>query len=304
MIILDGKTLAGQMRQKMAVEVREQVAAGVRAPALAVILAGNDPASQVYVRNKAKACEEVGIVSLPCLLPADVSQAGLLAHIAAFNARDDVDGILAQLPLPPGLDAQACADAIAPDKDVDGFHPLNMGRLALDLPCFVPCTPAGVMELLRSYGLSPAGKRAVVVGRSNIVGKPLALLLSRRQANATVTLCHSGTPDLAAICREADFLFLAMGRPGAITADMVKPGSVVVDIGISRTTLGVSGDVDFESVAPKTEAITPVPGGVGPMTIAMLLRNTLKAWKQHTARDVAGHASSRGNQKQAAAGDA
>lgn len=279
MLILDGKALAGQLRQEMAAEVQAAVEAGSRPPGLAVILAGSDPASQVYVRNKQKACAEVGITSIPYLLPETATMNELLALITALNADDSVDGILLQLPLPRGLNARVCVDAIDPAKDVDGFHPLNVGRLALDIPGFLPCTPAGVMEILRHYGLSPAGRRAVVVGRSDIVGKPLAMLLSRRDANATVTLCHSGTEGLKDICRDADFLFLALGRPGFITADMVKDGSVVVDIGITRTPDGLRGDADFASLAHKTRAITPVPGGVGPMTIAMLLKNTLKAWK-------------------------
>lgn len=279
MNLLDGKALAAVLRQEMAAEVRVALAAGIRPPGLAVILVGEDPASQVYVRNKQKACAEVGILSLPFLLSDLTTMPELLALIADLNRREDVDGILLQLPLPRSLETQICLDAIDPGKDVDGFHPLNMGRLTLGLPGFVPCTPAGVMELLERNNLSVAGKRAVVIGRSSIVGKPLALLLARPDANATVTLCHSGTKDLAAICREADFLFAAMGRPCAITQDMVKAGAVVVDIGINRTDAGLCGDVDFAGVAPKAAAITPVPGGIGPMTIAMLLKNTLKAWK-------------------------
>lgn len=296
MMILDGKALAGRLRLEMAREVQADVKAGARPPGLAVIMVGDNPASQIYVRNKQKACAEVGIVSLPHFLPAAIPTEELLTLIASLNRRDDVDGILLQLPLPSGLDARVCVDAIDPAKDADGFHPLNVGRLMLGMPCFAPCTPAGVMEMLRHYGLFVAGKRAVVAGRSDIVGKPLALLLSRKGADATVTLCHSGTPSLKDVCREADFLFLAMGRPGTITADMVKEGSVVVDIGITRTPDGLRGDADFAAVAPKTLAITPVPGGVGPMTIAMLLRNTLKAWKQRLAD--AGMPRMAGSQKQ------
>jgi len=247
-----------------------------------VILVGEDPASQVYVRNKERACAEAGIVSFPHHLPAQTSQADLLALIRACNADANVDGILLQLPLPGGLDAQACLLAIDPDKDVDGFHPMNVGRLSLDLPGFVSCTPAGVMELLRRYELPTAGQRAVVVGRSNIVGKPLAMLLSRPgpYGDATVTVCHSRTPDLAAQCRQADFLFLALGRPRSITADMVREGAVVIDVGINRTPEGLCGDADFTAVSKKVRAITPVPGGVGPMTIAMLLANTVQSWRQ------------------------
>ncbi|MDR1777489.1 MAG: bifunctional methylenetetrahydrofolate dehydrogenase/methenyltetrahydrofolate cyclohydrolase FolD [Desulfovibrio sp.] len=279
--IIDGKKTALTLREESAAEVAEGVAAGRRPPGLAVILAGEDPASQVYVRNKEKACREAGIISFVHRLPASVSQRQLLALIGECNARADVDGILLQLPLPPGLDAQACLLAIDPSKDVDGFHPENVGRLSIGLPGFLPCTPAGVMELLKRYDLSPAGKKAVVVGRSNIVGKPLGMLLSRPgpYADATVTMCHSRTRDLAADCRAADFLFLAMGKPGFVTADMVKEGAVVIDVGISRTPHGLKGDADFEGVSVKASAITPVPGGVGPMTIALLLKNTVTAWK-------------------------
>lgn len=278
MRIIDGKAIAAQIRA----EVREAVtAAAGRAPGLAVILVGDNPASQVYVRNKERACAETGIVSIPYRLPADISQAELLALIDQLNAREDVDGILVQLPLPKHLDARACINAISPEKDVDGFHPLNAGRLALGLPCLRPCTPAGVMELLKRCDLSVSGKKAVVVGRSDIVGKPLAVMLSRSgaHANATVTLCHSGTANLAEECRAADFLFLAIGKPAFITGDMVKPGAVVIDVGINRTENGLCGDADFESVSKVASAMTPVPGGVGPMTIAMLLANTVEAWR-------------------------
>lgn len=278
--ILDGKALAAELRAEMASEVAEAIARGKRAPGLAVILVGDDAASQVYVRNKQKACNEVGIASFPFILGADTRQESLLALIEELNAREDVDGILLQLPLPRTLDTTACLQAIDPDKDVDGFHPVNMGKLALGLSGFVPCTPLGVMELLKHNKLSVKGKKAVVVGRSEIVGKPLAQLLSSRSENATVTLCHSATSDLARECQQADFLFLAMGKPCAINGEMVKDGAVVVDIGINRTDEGLKGDAHFESVAKKASAITPVPGGIGPMTIAMLLRNTLDAWKR------------------------
>lgn len=281
MLIIDGKAIAARLRKEMAAEVETFTAAGARKPGLAVILVGEDAASQVYVRNKQRACAEAGILSLPFFLPATIALVQLLDLIQQLNARADVDGILLQLPLPAGLDAMACVAAIAPEKDVDGFHPLNVGRLALGLPCFAPCTPAGVMELLRHYNLDAAGKRAVVLGRSAIVGKPLALMLSGRAANATVTVCHSATPDAGTICREADFLFLATGRPRSVGADMVKKGAVVVDIGITRGPDGLCGDADFEALTPKVSAITPVPGGVGPMTIAMLLRNTIDAWQRN-----------------------
>ncbi len=281
MILIDGKKTAAAVRAELAGQVAAARAAGRRAPGLAVILVGEDPASQVYVRNKERACAEAGIASFPHHLPAHTSQQELLRLIAACNAAPEVDGILLQLPLPAGLDAQQCLLAIDPDKDVDGFHPVNVGRLSLGLPGFVSCTPAGVIELLRRYDLPTSGSKAVVVGRSNIVGKPLAMLLAKpgRFGDATVTVCHSRTPDLAAQCRQADFLFLAMGRPRAITGDMVREGAVVIDVGINRTPEGLCGDADFAGVSKKAAAITPVPGGVGPMTIAMLLRNTVQSWQ-------------------------
>lgn len=281
MIILDGKALAAQMRTEMAAEVQAAVNSGARPPGLAVILAGDDAASQVYVRNKQKACGEVGIASVGHFLPGSVGTADVLALIGELNGREDVDGILLQLPTPSGVNAAMCLTAIDPHKDVDGFHPYNVGCMALGLPAFRPCTPAGVVELLDAYDLSVAGCHAAVIGRSNIVGKPLAMMLSGKDAGATVTLCHSATPDLKAVCLRSDFIFSATGNVGTVTADMVREGAVVVDIGISRTSEGLRGDVDFASVAPKTRAITPVPGGVGPMTIAMLLKNTVAAWRSH-----------------------
>ena len=225
----------------------------------------------------------MGIISELHHLPPDTPQDDLLRLIDTLNGRADVDGILLQLPLPKGLDSRPCLERILPNKDVDGFHPNNVGRLTLGLPGLRPCTPAGVMELLERYDLSPAGKRAVVLGRSNIVGKPLAIMLSAqgKYANATVTVCHSGTKNAGDICREADFLFTAIGQPGFIHGGMVKPGAVVIDVGISVTEQGLRGDCDFPSVSQVASAITPVPGGVGPMTIAMLLRNTLEAYKGH-----------------------
>ena len=286
MLIIDGKATAAAIRAELRETVAAATAQNRRAPGLAVILVGEDPASQVYVRNKEKACAETGITSFAYRLPADVTQEALLDLIRELNGSDAVGGILSRLPLPKAsaLASQACLDAIDPDKDVDGFHPVNVGRLSLGLPGFLSCTPAGVMELLRRYDLSPAGKKAVVVGRSNIVGKPLAMLLARpgRHANATVTLCHSGTANLAEECRSADFLFLALGKPNFITGDMVKPGAVVIDVGINRTEKGLCGDADFASVSQKASAITPVPGGVGPMTIAMLLNNTVDSWRKRT----------------------
>lgn len=282
--IIDGKATAQAVRAELKEEIAARCKDGLRAPGLAVILVGEDPASQVYVRNKERACQDTGILSLPYRLPADTSQEGLLALIAELNARPDVDGILLQLPLPAGLDASRCLLAIDPAKDVDGFHPENVGRLSLGLPGMVSCTPAGVIELLRRYNLPTRGKKAVVVGRSDIVGKPLALLLARSGefGDATVTLCHSRTANLAEECRSADFLFLAVGRPRMVTGDMVKKGAVVIDVGINRTDSGLCGDADYDSVFPQASAITPVPGGVGPMTIAMLLKNTVDAWKART----------------------
>ena len=285
MILIDGKTTAARLREELRGEILDFQPQAGRAPGLAVILVGEDPASHVYVRNKERACEQTGILSFAYRLPAKTRQEDLLALIGALNKGPDVDGILLQLPLPDGLDSQVCLAAVDPRKDVDGFHPENMGRLALGLSGFVPCTPAGIMELLRRYELSPSGKEAVVVGRSNIVGKPLALLLAQQEpyANATVTVCHSRTRDLAGHCRRADFLFLAMGRPRCITGDMVREGAVVIDVGINRTEDGLCGDADFAQVSAKAGAITPVPGGVGPMTIAMLLKNTVQAWKASAA---------------------
>jgi len=285
MILIDGKTTAANIREELRGEILALQPQAGRAPGLAVILAGEDPASHVYVRNKERACAQTGILSFVHRLPAETRQEDLLALIGTLNKRPDVDGVLLQLPLPEGLDSQVCLEAVDPRKDVDGFHPDNMGRLALGLPGFVPCTPAGIMELLRRYELSPSGRESVVVGRSNIVGKPLALLLARQDpyADATVTLCHSRTRDLAGHCRRADFLFLAIGRPRCITGDMVREGAVVIDVGINRTEDGLCGDADFAQVSAKAGAITPVPGGVGPMTIAMLLKNTVQAWKMAVA---------------------
>ncbi|WP_027182497.1 bifunctional methylenetetrahydrofolate dehydrogenase/methenyltetrahydrofolate cyclohydrolase FolD [Oleidesulfovibrio alaskensis] len=282
MILLDGKATAAALREELKKDVDALKDRAGRAPGLAVILVGDDPASQVYVRNKERACADAGIRSEAFRISAQTTQQELEERIAALNAREDIDGILLQLPLPAGLDSQRCLELIDPAKDVDGFHPVNMGKLTLGLPGFRPCTPAGVMTLLERYNLSPAGKKAVVLGRSNIVGKPLALMLgaSGPFANATVTVCHSRTPDLAQQCREADFLFVAIGRANFVTADMVKPGAVVVDVGINRTENGLAGDVDFGPVSKVASAITPVPGGIGPMTIAQLLVNTVASWKK------------------------
>ena len=276
--IIDGKAIAAQLRAEIAAETAALKEQGVT-PGLAVILVGDDPASHTYVRNKQRACAEVGFYSEQIDLPADTDARTLLDTVATLNARPDIHGILCQLPLPAPLDEAAVIAAIDPSKDVDAFHCVNAGHILLGDYQFLPCTPAGVMELLRRSGVEVAGKECVVVGRSNIVGKPMALLLL--QANGTVTVCHSRTRDLAAACRRADVLVVAIGKAKFITADMVKPGAAVIDVGMDRDENGkLCGDVDFAAVEPVAGAITPVPGGVGPMTIAMLLRNTLTAAKR------------------------
>ena len=275
-IIIDGTKIAQDIRRS----VREETLAftektGV-VPGLAVVLAGDDPASKVYVGRKAKACAEVGFLSREYKLPADVGEAELLALIRDLNNDRQIHGILVQLPLPKHIAADKIIAAIDPNKDVDGFHPANVGRLVTGSPLFVPCTPRGIMELIARTGISLSGKDAVVIGRSNIVGKPMAFLLLAQ--NATVTMCHSKTRDLPAAARRADVLIAAIGKPRMITADMVKEGAAVIDVGVNRLENGkLAGDVAFDEVAPKTSAITPVPGGVGPMTIAMLMKNTLDA---------------------------
>ena len=275
--IIDGKAISARVREQVRIETEALRARGIT-PGLAVIIVGDDPASRVYVNNKKKACADVGFVSEEYALPADTSQEELLTLVKSLNQRSDINGILCQLPLPKGLDDKAVIETIAPIKDVDAFHAQNVGKIMLGEYSFLPCTPAGVMELLDSAGVELKGKEAVVVGRSNIVGKPMAMLLLHR--HATVTICHSRTVDLPSVTRRADILVAAVGRPKFITADMVKEGAVVIDVGMDRDENGkLCGDVDFENVAPKCSAITPVPGGVGPMTIAMLMRNTLTAAK-------------------------
>ena len=270
--LMDGKALAAQKKAAIRAEV-ERLA---RTPGLAVVLVGENPASQIYVRGKARDCEECGIRCMDFRLPAQTTESELLTLIAELNGRADVDGILVQLPLPEGIRERRVLEAIAPEKDVDAFHPENVGRLVQGQARYLPCTPAGVMELLRAAGVDPAGIRAVIVGRSNIVGKPMALLLL--QADATVTVCHSRTPDLADECRRADILISAVGRRGLITADMIKPGAAVVDVAMNRDEDGkLCGDVDFAAACAVAAHITPVPGGVGPMTRAMLMENTLRA---------------------------
>ncbi len=273
--LIDGKATGAAVRGELKERIAQLKSRGI-VPGLAVVIVGEDPASQVYVRNKGKACEEVGIYSETIALPEQTTQAELMALIQRLNERSDIHGILVQLPLPRHLDEQQVIRAIRPEKDVDAFHPVNVGKIMIGDFDYVPCTPAGVMVLLERYGIDVAGKNAVVIGRSNIVGKPQAMLLLHR--NATVTVCHSKTENLAQITRQADIIVVAIGRANFLTGDMVKEGAVVIDVGMNRLENGkLTGDVDFESVAPKASFITPVPGGVGPMTITMLLQNTLTA---------------------------
>ena len=273
--VIDGKAVAASVRERVAADVEELTAQRGRPPALATVLVGEDPASQIYIRNKHRACEEAGIRSLHHDLAGDAEEADLLALVERLGLDDEVDGILVQLPVPDQIDPDRVVAAIAPEKDVDGLTPMNAGLLAHGMPGLVPCTPAGVIELLRSEGVELSGAEAVVVGRSKLVGVPVARLLLA--ADATVTVCHSRTRDLAAVCRRADVLVAAVGVPRLLGADAIKPGAVVIDVGMNRTDDGLSGDVDFEAALETAAAVTPVPGGVGPMTIAMLLSNTLIA---------------------------
>ena len=286
-LILDGKAIA----QTLQLELRERVSEFMEnngfAPTLAAVLVGADPASEIYVRNKRQACERAGIESQMIRLPAETTEDELLGRIARLNADENVHGILVQLPLPKHMSETRILDAVHPLKDVDAFHPDNVGRISQGRPRYLPCTPHGVLQILSRSKLSIAGKHAVVVGRSDIVGKPLAMLLGAKDSplgpdlcNATVTLCHSRTPDLGRFTREADVLIAAIGKPKFITADLVKPGAVVIDVGINRNEAGVVGDVDFAAVRDVAGAITPVPGGVGPLTVTMLLENTLRAAEQ------------------------
>ena len=275
---IDGKALAAQVKARAA----EAAKALPRRPGLAVILVGNDPASRVYVNGKERDCAECGFESFEHALPADTDQETLLSLIEALNRDPRVDGILCQLPLPAQLDETAVLNAIAQDKDVDCFHPYNVGRLSAGDPVFLPCTPAGVMEMLRAYDIPVRGRRCTVLGRSNIVGKPMAMLLL--QQDGTVTVCHSHTPDVAAVTREADIVVSAVGKVDFLTADMVKEGAVVIDVAMNRNAEGkLCGDVDYAGVEPKASYITPVPGGVGPMTRAMLMENILTAARNHLA---------------------
>ncbi len=291
MVLIDGKQVANDLRQELRACVARDLATTGKVPGLVVIVVGDDPSSLLYVRNKAKTCKEIGMNSRLVELPAATSRTTILDCIDELNRDPEVHGILVQLPLPGHLDETEITEAIDPKKDVDGLHPENIGNLLLGHydRCLVSCTPAGIMELLARYEVATAGRHCVVVGRSNLVGKPVAnlLLQKRKNADCTVTVCHTGTRDLPAITRQADILIAAIGRPGFITADMVKPGAVVIDVGNTRIADPAAksghrfaGDVDFERVAPLTTAITPVPGGVGPMTIAMLLKNTLLAFRR------------------------
>jgi len=277
--ILDGKQLAQQIRSELAEEVIEFIQNNAVVPCLAAVLVGADPASEVYVRNKRKACEAVGIESQLHRMAVGTSSDDLLKLIAKLNKDSEVHGILVQLPLPPQIDKNRVLLAVSPAKDVDAFHPENVGRLVQGRPRFLPCTPQGVQQLLVRNGIEIAGRHVVILGRSEIVGRPLSIMLSQRGASgdATVTVCHSRSRDLVGITRTADILIAAIGQPKFVSAEMVKPGATVVDVGINRTDEGVVGDVDFRAVAEVAGAITPVPGGVGPLTIAMLLRNTLSA---------------------------
>ena len=276
--IIDGKAVSAAVRADVREQTEQLKLKGVT-PGLAVIIVGDDPASRVYVNNKKKACLDVGFYSEEYAMPADTTMEQLCEVIDTLNARDDIDGILCQLPLPKQLDEKAVIDRIDPSKDVDAFSPANVGKIMIGDYDFLPCTPAGVMELLKAYDIDVSGKSCVVIGRSNIVGKPMAMLLLH--ANGTVTVCHSKTQSIAEITKTADILVAAVGKANFVTADMVKDGAVVIDVGMNRVDGKLCGDVDFAAVEPKASYITPVPGGVGPMTIGMLMKNTLKAAKIH-----------------------
>ena len=285
MTIIDGKQTAADIKAEIAREVEQMVSEGRKRPHLAAVLGGHDGGSETYVKNKVLACEQCGFKSTLIRFEDNVSEAELLECVDQLNRNGDIDGFIVQLPLPRHIDEQKIIEAIDYRKDVDGFHPINVGRMAIGLPCFVSATPLGVITLLQRYGIATSGKKCVVIGRSNIVGKPMAQLMMQKQyGDATVTVCHSHTKDIAAECRQADIIIAAIGSPGFVTADMVKDGAVVIDVGTTRVAdntrksgYRLSGDVDFENVAPKCSFITPVPGGVGPMTICSLMKNTLKA---------------------------
>lgn len=286
MILIDGKAISDQIKQEIAAEVAERVARGEKRPHLAAILVGHDGGSETYVANKVKACEACGFTSSLIRFESDITEEILLAEIDRLNQDDDVDGFIVQLPLPRHINEQRIIEAIDYRKDVDGFHPINVGRLAIGLPCFVSATPNGILQLLKRYNIETSGKKCVILGRSNIVGKPMATLMMQKAypGDATVTVCHSRSKDLAKECQEADILIAAMGQPNFVTADMVKDGAVVIDVGTTRVPdatrksgFKLTGDVKFDEVAAKCSYITPVPGGVGPMTIVSLMMNTLLA---------------------------
>lgn len=284
MTIIDGKLTAATIKQEIAQIVAQRLEQGLRRPHLAAILVGHDGGSETYVANKVKACEACGFTSTVIRREDTVTEAELLDIIAQLNADPEVDGFIVQLPLPKHINEQRVTEAVDYRKDVDGFHPINVGRQSLGMPCFHSATPAGIVELLRRYNVPTRGKNCVIIGRSNIVGKPLASLMMQKGVDATVTVCHSATENLKEVCSRADILVAALGRPGFVTADMVKEGATVIDVGTTlvpdasrKSGYRLSGDVDFENVAPKCAFITPVPGGVGPMTICMLMLNTLKA---------------------------
>lgn len=288
MELIDGKKIAAEIKQELADEVAALKAAGHKVPHLVAVLVGDDGASETYVASKVKACREVGFKSTELRYSADITEEQVLAVVDKLNRDADVDGYIVQLPLPEHISEEKVLQAIDPDKDVDGFHPCNVGKMVTGLPAYLPATPAGIVELLKRYDIETRGKHCVVIGRSNIVGTPMAVLMSRKEkhADCTVTLCHSRTPDIREFTLQADILVVALGKPHFVTADMVKEGAVVIDVGIHRlpsdkTKSGfrLVGDVDFDAVAPKCSYITPVPGGVGPMTIVSLLQNTLKACK-------------------------
>lgn len=284
MTIIDGKLTAATIKQEIAQVVAQRLEQGLRRPHLAAILVGHDGGSETYVANKVKACEACGFTSTVIRREDTVTEAELLDIIAQLNADPEVDGFIVQLPLPKHINEQRVTEAVDYRKDVDGFHPINVGRQSLGMPCFHSATPAGIVELLRRYNVPTRGRNCVIIGRSNIVGKPLAALMMQKGVDATVTVCHSATENLRQVCSQADILVAALGRPGFVTADMVKEGATVIDVGTTlvpdasrKSGFRLSGDVDFENVAPKCSYITPVPGGVGPMTICMLMLNTLKA---------------------------
>lgn len=286
MTLIDGKKISDQIKAEIAAQVEQMLAEGKKRPHLAAILVGHDGGSETYVAHKVKACEQCGFKSTLIRFEDNITEQTLLDQIAALNADPDIDGFIVQLPLPRHISEQKIIEAIDPAKDVDGFHPQNVGRMAIGLPCFLSATPAGIIELLARYNIDTRGKHCVVLGRSNIVGKPVATLMMQKAApgNATVTVCHSATPNIAEITRQADIIIAALGQPGFVTADMVKDQAVIIDVGTTRVPdptrksgFRLRGDVDFDNVAPRCSYITPVPGGVGPMTIVSLMKNTLQA---------------------------